>query len=420
MRPKLHPSQLDPRNDLFGDFPDDALATYLMRLPFNLALDPSKVQTISLSSPAAVGGTDTITVEFRFLRLPTGGTRYFPQRLTEAASAVYGVGLDLSDPDALYAPDIAYETWVSAETPLRHVEGELQYPARTLERSLQALWLLMTAYRLSTRDLNVFPVGPASVNKWTVVGVRVPGRPWQQLSTILMRPEAGIPSFPGVLSAQEYGAFQGAVGLVSNHHPFLRGKDLELAARRQAYARDDLPAAEVKHPKGFGRIRLKHVPDVTAESLLPFIDEAVETGTTVHTDGYWKLGERGYEHERTVMRRQGDPAHVVMPGVHRVVSPLQRWLLGTHHGRVSHDHLDAYLNEFTFRFNRRNSRRRGLLFYRLLETGGRRRPDHIPQPRGQSDPHRPPIAAPAETRPCRRLAGRQSRMAPKRRSYGTT
>ena len=67
------------------------------------------------------------------------------------------------------------------------------------------------------------------------------------------------------------------------------------------------------------------------------------------------------------MRQQSEPAHVVMPGVHRVASLLQRWLLGTHQGRVSREHLDAYLNEFTFRFNRRRSRRRGLLFYRLLE-----------------------------------------------------
>ena len=56
-----------------------------------------------------------------------------------------------------------------------------------------------------------------------------------------------------------------------------------------------------------------------------------------------------------------------MPGVHRVASLLARWLLGTHQGRVGHQHLDAYLNEFTLRLNRRNSRRRGLLFYRLLE-----------------------------------------------------
>jgi transposase-like protein len=129
-------------------------------------------------------------------------------------------------------------------------------------------------------------------------------------------------------------------------------------------------AAEIENPKGFGRIRLKHVPDVTAESLLPFVDEAVEPGASVHADGwqaYWKLPDRGYEHERTVMRRQSEPSHVVMPGVHRVASLLQRWLLGTHQGRVSREHLVAYLNEFTFRFNRRRSRRRGLLFYRLLE-----------------------------------------------------
>ena len=67
------------------------------------------------------------------------------------------------------------------------------------------------------------------------------------------------------------------------------------------------------------------------------------------------------------MSAQSDPAHAVMPGVHRIASLLKRWLLGTHQGRVSPEHLDAYLNEFTFRFNRRRSGRRGLLFYRLLE-----------------------------------------------------
>ena len=129
-------------------------------------------------------------------------------------------------------------------------------------------------------------------------------------------------------------------------------------------------AVEIENPKGFGRIRLEHMTDVSKESLLPFIDGAVEPGATVHTDGwqaYLTLADRGYEHERTVMSQQSDPAHVVMPGVHRIASLLERWLLGTHQGRVSHEHLDAYLNEFTFRFNRRRSRRRGLLFYRLLE-----------------------------------------------------
>jgi transposase-like protein len=128
-------------------------------------------------------------------------------------------------------------------------------------------------------------------------------------------------------------------------------------------------AVEIENPKGFGRIRLQHVADVSKESLIGFVEGAVEPGATVHTDGwqaYWTLSEHGYTHERTVMRAQSEPAHVVMPGVHRVASLLQRWLLGTHQGRVSPEHLDAYLNEFTFRFNRRNSRRRGLLFYRLL------------------------------------------------------
>jgi transposase-like protein len=129
-------------------------------------------------------------------------------------------------------------------------------------------------------------------------------------------------------------------------------------------------AVEIKQPKGFGRVRMQRVPDVTAESLIPFVTGAVEPGATVHTDGwqaYWTVPDHGYEHKRTVMRKQTDPAHVVMPGVHRVSSLLKRWLLGTHQGSVSPEHLDAYLNEFTFRFNRRGSRRRGMLFYRLLE-----------------------------------------------------
>ena len=102
--------------------------------------------------------------------------------------------------------------------------------------------------------------------------------------------------------------------------------------------------------------------------MIPFIENAVEPGATVHTDGwqaYWTVPKHGYEHERTIMRAQHDPAQVVMPAVHRVASLLKRWLLGTRQGSVGPERL--YLNEFTFRFNRRRSRRRGLLFYRLLE-----------------------------------------------------
>ena len=133
-------------------------------------------------------------------------------------------------------------------------------------------------------------------------------------------------------------------------------------------------AVEVHEPRGFGRVRLRRVPDASASSLLPFVREAVESGAEVRTDGwggYSGLAKHGYIHNKTVLSSSGDPAHdpahVSMPAVHRVSSLLQRWLLETHQGAVRRDQLDRYLDEFTFRFNGRSSRSRGLLFYRLLE-----------------------------------------------------
>jgi transposase-like protein len=129
-------------------------------------------------------------------------------------------------------------------------------------------------------------------------------------------------------------------------------------------------AVEVKAPKGFGRTRLRRISDVTAESLIPFVQDSVEPGSVVRTDGSWsyhKLSQHGYPRDRNVVSYADHPAHVPLPGVHRVASLLKRWLLGTHHGAVQPHQLDYYLDEFTFRFNRRTSRSRGLLFYRLLE-----------------------------------------------------
>ncbi len=94
-------------------------------------------------------------------------------------------------------------------------------------------------------------------------------------------------------------------------------------------------AVESLAPKGIGRIRLGHVLDVSAASLIPFVQASVEPGATVRTDGwqaYWTLPDHGYTHDRVVMRRGGDPAHVAMPNVHLVASLLKRWLLGTHQG----------------------------------------------------------------------------------------
>ena len=129
-------------------------------------------------------------------------------------------------------------------------------------------------------------------------------------------------------------------------------------------------AIEVLSPKGFGRVRMQRVDDVSGASLIPFVTAAVESGSEVHSDGwkgYNRLCEQGYGHRVTNISSSGDPAHVSMPGVHRVASLLKRWLLGTHQGSVTAAHLDAYLNEFAFRFNRRHSGHRGLLFLRLLQ-----------------------------------------------------
>jgi len=129
-------------------------------------------------------------------------------------------------------------------------------------------------------------------------------------------------------------------------------------------------AVEMPEPKGFGRIRMKRIDDASSESLTEFVSEAVEQGATILTDawkGYNDLEKRGYKHIKTNLSDSGDPTHVVMPGVHRVASLLKRWIMGTHQGAVSKKYLDYYLDEYTFRFNRRSSRSRGLLFYRLMQ-----------------------------------------------------
>ena len=129
-------------------------------------------------------------------------------------------------------------------------------------------------------------------------------------------------------------------------------------------------AVEVKEPKGFGRVRMRHIPDASGASVVPFVCDVIAQGALVHTDGwggYNDLLKHGYRHDKTVLSSSGDPAHVSMPGVHRVASLLKRWILGTHQGSASAAHLQSYLEEFTFRFNRRTSRSRGLVFRRLIE-----------------------------------------------------
>jgi len=129
-------------------------------------------------------------------------------------------------------------------------------------------------------------------------------------------------------------------------------------------------AVEILQPKGFGRIRLRRIDNDSDKCVVPFVQDNIEPGSRVRTDGsaaYRSLSKLGYDHNRQVMLGGKTPAHATMPGVHRVASLVKRWILGTHHGSVQPTHLDAYLDEFVFRFNRRTSASRGMLFYRLMQ-----------------------------------------------------
>jgi transposase-like protein len=123
---------------------------------------------------------------------------------------------------------------------------------------------------------------------------------------------------------------------------------------------------------GIGRIRLGVIPQATRLHLHEFIRQSILPGSVVHTDGlraYTGLEPLGFQHQVTALSRQGgeEAASRLLPRVHRIASLLKRWLLGTHQGAVSNKHLPYYLDEFTFRFNRRTSRSRGKLFYGLLQ-----------------------------------------------------
>ena len=118
-----------------------------------------------------------------------------------------------------------------------------------------------------------------------------------------------------------------------------------------------------------GRIRLQRIPDASAESLEAAVQNVILPGSVIQSDnwkGYSKLQSLGYIHE--IVRDASDLGENLLPSCHQVASLLKRWLIGTHHGAVSREHLDYYLDEFTFRFNRRTSTHRGKLFYRLLQN----------------------------------------------------
>jgi transposase-like protein len=128
-----------------------------------------------------------------------------------------------------------------------------------------------------------------------------------------------------------------------------------------------LIAVELKG-KRIGRVRIVRIADASAKSLEPAIQKSIVPNSVVRTDswnGYNGLKELPYTHD--IVRKDSDVGDNLLPHANLVASLLKRWILGTHQGAIRHSHLDYYLDEFTFRFNRRKSRARGKLFYRLLQ-----------------------------------------------------
>ena len=196
-------------------------------------------------------------------------------------------------------------------------------------------------------------------------------------------------------------------------------------------------AVEVREPKGIGRCRMAPLDDASGDTLGTFVTENVQPGATVITDGwaaYRAISGQGYQHRpinQKAARAAGEDPDSLLPAVHRVASLCKRWLLGTHQGSVDAAHLPAYLNEFVFRFNRRRSASRGMVFYRVLELAAdhepvryadllaSKKPRRAKRARGGTG-HPPSLERPAADRPWRtaeiqlqlpvRLSGYPSRL----------
>ena len=183
-------------------------------------------------------------------------------------------------------------------------------------------------------------------------------------------------------------------GWVEVDETFVGGLEEGVSGRETETKALVIIAAQADGP-GIGRIRMRVIEDASAASLHPFIQDCVEPGSTIHTDGwlgYSGLDTKGYLREITKLRGRSKDASELMPRVHRIASLLKRWLLSTHQGAVAHPYLPYYLDEFTFRFNRRKSKSRGKLFFRLMQQAATtppatydsmvKRSQSIPQPVG--------------------------------------
>ncbi len=161
-------------------------------------------------------------------------------------------------------------------------------------------------------------------------------------------------------------------GIVEVDETYIGGEEIGIEKKGRGAEQKSLVVvvAECKG-KQIGRVRFKIIPDASSKSLNSFIEANIKEGSTIITDGwsgYINLSQnKKFTHEEKVISGSGKQAHELLPHVHMIDSLIKRWINGTHQGKISQKHLEYYLEEFAFRFNRKLSNHRGKLFYRLMQ-----------------------------------------------------
>lgn len=161
-------------------------------------------------------------------------------------------------------------------------------------------------------------------------------------------------------------------GIVEVDETYIGGEEIGIEKKGRGAEQKILVvvATECKG-KQIGRVRFRIIPDASSKSLDSFIEANIEEGSTIITDGwsgYTNLSQNEkFIHEEKVVSGSGKQAHELLPHVHMIDSLVKRWINGTHQGKISQKHLEYYLEEFAFRFNRKLSNHRGKLFYRLMQ-----------------------------------------------------
>lgn len=279
-----------------------------------------------------------------------------------------------------------FEAWFPDESACRGYLERLRWPdgfrcpecgGRRAWRSGRDRWTCSTCQRqTSVTAGTVFADTRSSLRTWFAAAWYVTGQK-QGVSALGLQRVLGLGSYETAWSwmhklrrAMVRPGRDQLFGEVEIDETYVGGPEPWAFGRRNTLKSIVAIAVERRGRMRMGRVRMARVPNLSIPTMTDFVTAAVERGSVVRTDGlssYRGLAAAGYAHQAITLTAGDEPAHVAMPAVHRVTSLLQRWLLGTHQGAVRAQHLDYYLDEFTFRFNRRGARHRGLLFYRLLQ-----------------------------------------------------